>query len=89
MIFNLQFYFNCFNCCYLQELQKNYAGLFCDKVENIYKEVYGEQLPSNWLSLLSRLTSNIVIEDLPNQNKSILYYDASPVCIIKKYNLEI
>lgn len=61
-----------------KELQKNYAGLFCDKVENIYKEVYSEQLPSNWLDLLSRLTTNIIIEDLPNQNKSILYYDASP-----------
>ncbi|XP_022175197.1 uncharacterized protein LOC111037126 isoform X2 [Myzus persicae] len=61
-----------------KELQKNYAGLFCDKVEDIYKEVYSEQLPSNWLVLLSQLTTNIVIEDLPNQNKSILYYDASP-----------
>ncbi|XP_025200911.1 tudor domain-containing protein 7-like [Melanaphis sacchari] len=62
-----------------KELQKNYAGLFCDKVENIYKEVYSEQLPSDWLILLGRLNTNIVIEDLPNQNKSILYYDASPV----------
>lgn len=52
-------------------------------MENIYKEVYSEQLPSNWLNLLSQLTTNIIIEDLPNQNKSILYYDASPVCTIK------
>lgn len=60
-----------------KELQKNYAGLFCDKVENIYKEVYSEQLPLNWLVLLGKLTTNITIEDLPNQNKSILYYDPS------------
>lgn len=52
-------------------------------MENIYKEVYSEQLPSNWLDLLGRLTTNIIIEDLPNQSKSILYYDASPVCTIK------
>ncbi|CAI6350990.1 unnamed protein product [Macrosiphum euphorbiae] len=60
-----------------KELKKNYAGLFCDKVESIYKEVYSEQLPSNWLVLLGQLTTNIIIEDLPNQNKSILYYDDS------------
>lgn len=58
-------------------------------MEDIYKEVYSEQLPSNWLVLLSQLTTNIVIEDLPNQNKSILYYDASPVCThLKKCNLK-
>lgn len=59
-------------------MHKNYAGLFCDKVEGIYKKVYSERLPENWLVRLNTLTTNIMIEDLPNQNKSILYY-TSPV----------
>lgn len=61
---------------YLQELQKkdNYAGLFCDKVEDIYKEEYNESLPPNWLAHLHQLKTNIMIEELPYQNKSILYY---------------
>lgn len=68
----------------LKELQKNYAGLFCDKVEGIYKQVYNESLPENWLVRLNMFTTNIMIEDLPNQNKSILYY-TSIVCSFKKY----
>lgn len=55
-------------------MKKNYAGLFCDKVEDIYKEVYNESLPMNWLSQLSKLETNIIVETLTNQNKSILYY---------------
>jgi len=49
-------------------------------VEDIYKEEYNESLPCNWLANLNDFTSNIIIEELPNQNKSILCY-APIVCI--------
>ncbi|XP_050422337.1 uncharacterized protein LOC126834455 [Adelges cooleyi] len=56
------------------ELKKNYAGLFCDKVEDIYKEVYHECLPDNWLNRLRNLKKDILVEELPKQEKAILYY---------------
>lgn len=71
-------------------MQKNYAGLFCDKMEDIYKEVYNEGLPENWLKSLNNYTENIIIENLPELNKSILYYTKN-VCLAKYiyYNLKI
>lgn len=72
--------------CYLQELKKNFGGLFCDKVENIYKEVYNESLPSDWLVRLNSLSTNIIIEHLPILNKSILHYSLI-VCSVKTNKL--
>lgn len=69
-------------------MQKNFAGLFCDKIENIYKEVYNESLPSDWLVQLGSLSTRILIEHLPKQNKSILYY-TSLVCAVKAIKLLI
>ncbi|XP_050537895.1 uncharacterized protein LOC126903619 isoform X2 [Daktulosphaira vitifoliae] len=56
------------------ELKKNYAGLFCDKVVEVYRDVYNECLPENWLNSLRNMKTDIIIEELPKQNKAILYY---------------
>lgn len=50
-------------------------------MEDIYKEEYNESLPLNWLVNLKKLSTNIIVEEIPNQNKSILYH-APLVCMV-------